>query len=222
MSDERRYHEDEVRQIFESASTAADARYDPASARNSLTLRELQDIGHQVGIEPERIAEAALAIDASRPPDPLPAVPISVRRTAPLSRAPTDAEWRMLVSDLRETFDAPGQLGQSAGIFEWRNGNLHAYIEPTPSGYRLRMGTRNTNLVAMAVAGAAGLVWSAAVFVGLSMTGDLAAGFLAPAIVSVLGAGALGTSLFRLRKWARTRADQMHHVAERARNLLGE
>ena len=212
MPDERRYDEDEVKRIFEAASTAAEA------PRGALTLRELQDIGHQVGIAPALISEAALAIDASRSPRPGSGIPVTVRQTVPLPRAPTDAEWRMLVSDLRETFDAPGKVGQSAGIFEWRNGNLHAYIEPTTAGYRLRMGTRNTGIVGMAVAGAAGLVWSAAVVAGLSTTGDV---LLVPAIVSVLGAGALGTSVFRLRNWARTRAIQMRHIGERARAMLG-
>jgi hypothetical protein len=213
MLDERRYDEDEVKRIFEAASTAAEA------PRGALTLRELQDIGHQVGIAPALISEAALAIDARRSVVPQSGFPVTVRQTVPLPRAPSDAEWRMLVSDLRETFDAPGKIGQSAGMFEWRNGNLHAFIEPTTAGYRLRMGTRNTGIVGMAVAGAAALVWSAAVVAGLSATGDV---LLVPGIVSVLGAGALGTSVFRLRNWARTRASQMRHIADRARAMLGD
>src|SRR5688500_19578562 len=104
MSDERRYDEDEVKRIFEAASTAAEA------PRGALTLRELQDIGHEVGIAPALISEAALAIDSTRPFEPPPGVPVTVRHTVSLSRAPTEAEWRMLVSDLRETFDAPGKL----------------------------------------------------------------------------------------------------------------
>src|SRR5688500_4682432 len=187
MSDERRYDEDEVKRIFEAASTAAEA------PRGALTLRELQDIGHEVGIAPALISEAALAIDASRPLQPQSAFPVTVRQTVPLPRVPTDAEWRILVSDLRETFDAPGKLGPN-GVFEWRNGNLHAYIEPTTAGYRLRMGTRNSGIVMTAVAGAGALVWSAAVVAGLTTTGDV---LVVPAIVSVVGAGVLGTSVFR-------------------------
>jgi hypothetical protein len=212
MTGERRYDEEEVKRIFEAASTAAEA------PRGALTLRELQDIGHQVGIAPALISEAALAIDASRPLEPPSAFPVTVRQTTRLSRAPTDAEWRILVSDLRETFDAPGKLGQSAGSYEWRNGNLHAYIEPTTAGYRLRMGTRNSGIVTTAIAGAAAIAWSAAAVVGLAEPGDFP---LIPAIVSFLGAGAIGTSVFRLRSWARTRAAQMQRIAGRARALLG-
>src|SRR5687767_12036627 len=211
MSDERRYDEDEVKRIFEAASTAAEA------PRGALTLRELQDIGHQVGIAPALISEAALALDASRPLEPQSAFPVTVRETVPLPRAPTDAEWRMLVSDLRETFDAPGKVAQSAGSYEWRNGNLHAYIEPTTAGYRLRMGTRNSGILTTAIAGAAGIAWSAAVVAGLYTAGDVVA---VPAIVSLLGVGAIGSSVVRLRNWARTRAQQMRHIAGRAQELL--
>jgi hypothetical protein len=211
MSGERRYDEEEVKRIFEVASTAAEA------PRGALTLRELQDIGHQVGIAPALISEAALALDASRPVEPASAFPVTVRQTVPLPRAPTDAEWRMLVSDLRETFDAPGKVGQSAGSYEWRNGNLHAYVEPTTAGYRLRMGTRNSGIVTTAIAGAAAIAWSAAVVAGFSTAGDFP---LIPAVVSFVGAGAIGTSVFRLRNWARTRAQQMRHIAARANELL--
>ncbi len=210
MPDERRYNEDEVKRIFEAASTAAEA------PRGALTLRELQDIGHEVGIAPALISEAALSLDAKRPAETS-ALPVTVREVVPLPRAPTDAEWRMLVSDLRETFDAPGKLGPP-GMFEWRNGNLHAYIEPTTAGYRLRMGTRNSGIVTTAIAGAAAIAWSAAVVAGFSTPGDFP---LIPAVVSFVGAGAIGTSVFRLRNWARTRAQQMRHIAGRAQALLG-
>jgi len=59
MSDERLFREEEIRQIFEAASTEPEPRYQSGSARNALTLRELQEIGRQVGIEPERIEQAA-------------------------------------------------------------------------------------------------------------------------------------------------------------------
>ena len=220
MSDERRYREEEVKQIFEAASMEPDTRNQSASTRDALTLRELQEIGRQVGIEPERIAEAARAIDSS-PPDADRLAPITVRRTVALPRAPTEAEWLMLVTELREIFDARGRVGDTGGIYEWSNGNLRAYIEPTTAGYRLRMGTRKSNAMALGVAGLAAIAWSTAVFVGLSLTGNLADGFLAPLIVSVLGAGTLGATLFRLRSWARTRAEQMEYIAGRAQALLG-
>jgi hypothetical protein len=221
MSDERLYREEEVNQIFEAAAKEPDTRHQPAPTGNALTLRELQEIGRQVGIEPKRIAEAARAIDSGAPAAQPFGVPITVRRTVALPRAPTEAEWLMLVTELRETFDAPGKVGASRGIYEWSNGSLHAFIEPTATGYRLRMGTRKRNAVAMGTAGLVGMAWSALALVGLSVTGNLAEGFMAPVIVSVLGAGVLGAALFRVPSWARTRAEQMERIARHAQALLG-
>ena len=67
MTDERRYGEEEVAAIFEAASGPAASRKDSRSASDSeqgLTLSELQSIGREVGISPDRIAEAAAALRA--------------------------------------------------------------------------------------------------------------------------------------------------------------
>ena len=143
-----------------------------------------------------------------------------MRRTAPLPRAPTEAEWLILVTEVRETFDASGYLGASKGLYEWSNGNLRVCIEPTATGHRLRMETRKNSAVGMGAAGVVGIGWSAFVVAGLSLTGNLAEGLLAPVIVSLLGAGSLGAALFRLPGWARTRAEQMEYIARRAQALL--
>lgn len=224
MNDARVYRDDEVRQIFELATSERDTPEPAGAASGALTLSELQDIGRQVGIPPDRIAQAAATIGSHAPAEyrrwPL-GVPIAVRKTVPLSRAPTAHEWDVLVTVLRETFDAPGLVRVERGIYAWSNGNLHAYIEPAVEGYRLRMGTRKGSAVATGMAGLVGIGWSAAAVIGLSLTGDLAQGFVAPAIVSLVGAGTLASTLFRLPGWARTRGEQMDHIAERARALIG-
>ena len=113
-----------------------------------LTLAELQAIGHEVGLPPERIFEAASALDRRREVPPSRTslgVPISVGLTVDLPRAPTDREWDMLVAELRTTFRARGRVESTGGSRQWVNGNLHAYVEPTQSGYRLRMGTLKGN-----------------------------------------------------------------------------
>src|SRR5678815_1596820 len=69
MADERRYQEDEGAEIFEAASAPALARGDAAPTQG-LTLAELQAIGREVGIAPERIAEAAASLARSQPPLP--------------------------------------------------------------------------------------------------------------------------------------------------------
>ena len=65
MSDERRYTDDEVAEIIQAASTPVVPREDLAdpTPATGLTLDQLQAIGREVGIAPERIAQAAAALD---------------------------------------------------------------------------------------------------------------------------------------------------------------
>lgn len=224
MSTERVYRDDEIRQIFERASQAEpDAAAPARGTGDALTLAQLQEIGREVGIPADRITRAALALaprtEVRVRTWPL-GVPIGVGRTADLPRLPTPREWAVLVAEIRETFDARGQLTGGGGFYEWRNGNLHVDIEPAAEGYRLRMGTRNGRAMVMGAAGLAALGWSAAVFVGLALTGDLSADFLAPTLASLLGAGSIGATMLQLPRWARTRATQMERIADRARELL--
>jgi hypothetical protein len=222
MTEMRRYREEEIRQIFEMAASDRDLPERSASPDNALTLSELQEIGSQVGIEPDRIAQAAWSmgsppLEVRRWPF---GIPIAVRRTVDLPRAPTQHEWDVLVTELRDTFDAPGHVTGGGGIYEWRNGSLHAYIEPAMGGYRLRMNTRKGSAVAMSMAGLVGIGWSALAFIGLSLTGDLDQGFLAPTLVSLVSGAGLASALLRLPGWARERGEQMEQIAHRARALI--
>ncbi|HYH83540.1 MAG TPA: hypothetical protein VEX86_27340 [Longimicrobium sp.] len=225
MPDERKYRDDEVAQIFEQAATARQSPAPHALApAEGMTLAELQAIGGEVGLAPERIAEAAAALDVRR--DVVRrsdfGMPVSVRRTVDLPRAPTDREWEMLVADLRETFNARGKEHSHGGIREWHNGNLHAYVEPTPTGgYRLRLGTTKGNALALNRVGAVALVMALVFFVILFLRGDVAAGIMAPLMFAAMGGGAMGINAVRLPGWAREREEQMAQVAARAQVLLG-
>jgi hypothetical protein len=225
MTGERRYRDDEIRRIFELASSEVEGAERSASSLNALTLGQLQEIGREVGIAPERIAQAARSLDSVATVEyrrwPF-GIPIAVRRTATLPRSPTPREWDVIVSTLRETFEASGRVVVSNGIFEWRNGNLHVFIEPVAAGYRLRMGTRKGSAVALSTAGLLGLGWSLAAFIGLALSGDLAQGFLAPTLLTLIGAGSLGSAVLRLPAWARTRDQQMEGVAQQVRSLLAD
>src|SRR5687768_14134439 len=129
---ERRYQEDEVREIFElAASESANETRTPAAA-SGLTLSEIQSIGAEVGLGPAQIARAAAVYSAgpAKPKRKLLGLPIEVGHMVQLPRPLTDQEWEQLVSELRSTFNAGGKLSVQGNIREWRNGNLHAYIEP--------------------------------------------------------------------------------------------
>ena len=135
MSDERRYQEDEVREIFEAAARARDAEGVAHPSRDGLTLAQLQEIGRDVGLSPARIAEAATALDlhrGARPRGTHLAMPVSVGMTVPLPRALDDHEWSLLVAELRQTFRARGQDRSSgSGRREppWRSATrIHARL----------------------------------------------------------------------------------------------
>ena len=225
MTRERRYDEDEVRQIFEAAA-AAGGRADPDTGpSDGLTLPELQAIGREVGLPPERIADAARAVELGPPRSPertLLGLPLAVGRTDPLPRAPTDREWEFMVADLRQTFRADGRVESHGRSRSWRNGRLHVYVEPAGDGYRLRSGTLKESAVNLSRAGLA--VMAAAVVVSLVslLTGDVSNIPAALGILGPLGAGFLGVGLVGLPSWARTRREQLEGFAARTRALLSE
>lgn len=223
MPDERRYRDEEVAEIFEAAATRPGRGTGALSPAEGLTLAELQAIGGEVGLAPERVAEAAAALDLRRdaPRRSDFGMPVSVRRTADLPRAPTDREWEMLVAELRETFGARGREGSRGEVREWSNGNLHAYVEPTPAGYRLRLGTTKGDAVGLNRVGATGLGMALVWLVVLFVAGGLPEGLFLPLVFGLMGGGALAWNALRLPPWAREREEQMERVAARAQALLG-
>jgi hypothetical protein len=147
-------------------------------------------------------------------------MPRSAGLTVNLPRAPTDREWDLIVTDLRATFGAIGGERSDRSSRQWWNGNLHALVEPTATGYRLRLGTVKGDAVAVTGIGIGGLVMAVVVFLA-SMLGDATdlAGALA---LALMGAGALGFNALRLPRWSRERQLQMESIAERTLALLGE
>jgi hypothetical protein len=225
VTEERRYREEEVREIFEAA---ARERPVPGSSRavvssEGLTLAELQAIGGEVGLAPDRVAEAAAALDrqgALLPRRTWLGIPYAVGRTVDLPRAPTDREWERLVADLRETFEARGKLESHGSIRGWSNGNLHAYVEPTDTGYRLRMGTLKGNASQMALIGVFGVLFGLMLLLTLLSKGRLAEAVFIPLIFGGGGVAALTTTALGLPRWANEREEQMEYIAARASTLL--
>jgi hypothetical protein len=226
MTEERRYRDDEIAAIFEAAATAPPAPGGQAPVpAEGLTLAELQSIGREVGVSPERIAESARALDhapVTTPGRHIAGVPISAGRMVALPRAPTDREWELLVVELRETFGARGRLNAQGGLREWRNGNLHACVEPTATGWRLRLGTLKSSAPAAAVIGSGAVVIGGAIGVMSLLTGGVGEQLLGPALIGIGGMATLAYNALRLPRWADTRARQMEHVAARARTIVAD
>lgn len=220
---ERRYRDDEVREIF-SLATANDARDPSLSAESGgMTLGELKHIGQEAGIEPARVAAAAALLDAQMKVAPVRrsfGLPIGVSRVIDLPRAPSDREWEQLVSLFRTTFDTQGQMATSGGMREWSEGNLHITVEPTAHGQQLRLRTLNDSAMVLNVLGS--LFGGMALLMGgvVAAAGKPEKALLVLGMFGTMAVVALGANVVRLPGWARKRDRQMEAIAEQAVRLL--
>jgi hypothetical protein len=215
---ERHYNEDEVAAIFRAAAEGSRSGPLPGGQGDGLTLRDLQVIAREVDIAPDAITRAARALDQAR----LPAAaqtflgfPIAVERTVALPRRLTDAEWELLVVELRRVFRARGTVRAQGSLREWSNGNLQALLEPTPTGHQLRMSTYKGDARASVAVGALALGMSAVVGVMAGVPAGLAAAGPGIAALATIGAALIANGALRLPSWARRRREQMDSVVER-------
>jgi hypothetical protein len=218
---ERRYTEEEAAEIFERAAQSQTQQSLPRqrAAHEGMTLAQLQEIGREVGIPSDLVAQAAgaLTVAEGRPMErKLLGLPIGVGRTVELQRRITDAEWEQLVVDLRETFDARGRVREEGTFRSWNNGNLQALIEPTATSHRLRLRTFNANARTYMATGVA-LLFGGGLAIALKVLGE---GVQIDTVtkLSILAAAGIGMFAFgalRLPAWARLRRQQMEEVAAR-------
>lgn len=221
---DRRFNEVEVAAIFERASKAPRRGQRQLGSGEGMTLAQLQEIGREVGIPPERLVEAAAAIElAGRSTSRrFLGLPIGVGLSIELGRKLSDEEWERFVADLRETFDAPGSMKQEGSSRHWSNGNLQAFLEPSATGHRIRLRTVKGDARGLMIGGLGllGFASSAMVIAALRglVIGDV--GFLLSlATLGTMGAGMFGVAGLRLPGWARLRSRQMEEVAARAAAL---
>jgi len=216
MSD-RRYDDEETAAIFLTAAENPQTAPPHAPRNEGLTLAELQEIGREVGIPPEAVAQAAQSLELRRQAvtRSFLGLPIGVERTVTLDRWLTDAEWDQLVVQLRETFRARGTVKSYGSLRQWSNGHLQALLEPTANGHRLRLGTvkgdaRTAMGSGLAIVGVAG-----AVAVSSALGGHLHAAISGIALLAIAGIGIFANGAFRVSSWARLRDQQMESIAAR-------
>ncbi len=218
---QRRYSQEEVAAIFERAAEAQHTTRRALPPGEGMTLADLQEIGSEVGIPAELVAEAARRLDHPMQPESrrFLGLPVGVGRTVELDRRLTEGEWEQLVVDLRETFDAKGRVSSEGSFRQWTNGNLQVLVEPTGTGHRVRMRTLHGNARGMMMGGItmAGL---AAVLSGVTvLTGTPATDPSSLAVLASLGAVLLGGGAVRIPGWARRRRRQMDAIAARIERL---
>lgn len=213
----RRYSDDEVAAIFARAIEAdAPTREQTAEREGGLTLAELHEIGREVGLSPESVTRAANGLQTGAPASARTVLgfPVAVERTIMLNRRLTDAEWELVVVKLRDAFDARGRLSAFGSFRQWRNGNLQALLEPTPTGHRLRLFTMKSSARAGIFMGTLLTAMSGAVALSGIAAGNLAGSLPGVAFLLTVGAGFFASGVLPLRSWARTRRRQMEMIAE--------
>lgn len=226
MTDERRYTEAEVVEIFDRATEDLGGEQIPSAAAG-MTLAQLQDIGGEVGIPQSRIASAAQSVTGVPAPRPAPKTlghPRRVEHVVALSRAPTDDEWERMVVDLREVFDAKGDLDGQGNLRTWSHRHLHVHVEPDGDGYRIRLDDANPDVQGMVAAGVSCLA-AAALFGFLLLTREVSGN--GPAVISTFaglmaigGAGLLVQARRSLPRWAQHRLTQFAGFGKRTKALL--
>ena len=213
MSD-RRFDKEEVAEIFRAASERSASLQQPVSDEKGLTIAELQSIGREVGIAPDAVAQAAIALDVRRSSTQRKflGIPIGVSRTIELDRRLTDDEWERLVSQLRAVFDAYGKTSSEGSFRRWSNGNLQVMLEPTETGQRLRLRTVNGGAQSYIAMGLAALGTAVAVSIPIAISGNLAHASTGISFLGIIGAGLIASTAIRLPRWARLRARQMETI----------
>jgi hypothetical protein len=213
--EERRFSEEEVAEIFRRATEAQQTARRQLPAGEGMTLAQLQEIGSEVGIPGELVAQAARSVTQIGGPTSRSflGLTVGVGRTIELGRRLSEAEWERLVVDLRETFNARGNVRSDGSFRQWTNGNLQALLEPTPTGHRVRLQTVKGDSLSLMTIGLGFLALSAGVLVVGTMTGGDP--LSSAAMLAAMGAGMFGLGAVRLPGWARLRRYQMESVAAR-------
>jgi hypothetical protein len=211
---ERRYTDDEVKAILAKATEGPMSAVRTDTAADGMTLAELQGIAREVGIPVDAVALAARSLD-ERPAAvarTFLALPLGVERGVELQRRLTDSEWEQLVVELRRAFNATGVVRTDGAFRQWRNGNLQALLEPTPTGQRLRLSTRNGLARTWMRGGLAAMGVTAALAISMAVAGRLGNAMPGVLMLGLIGAGMFSLGALRLPAWARRRARQFETI----------
>lgn len=222
MSKERRYQDHEIREILDLALGEEDRPAQSLPSADGLTLVELQEVGLEVGLPPERVAQAVAAYEGrgeAMPRRTTLGLPTSVGRIVSLSRSPADREWELLIAELRTTFGVKGEVASHGGLREWSNNYLHAFIEPTESGYRLRLVDTSAAMAGIVVGGFL-LAFALMIFLALLSKENVGFRMFIPAFFGLFGAGVAVASARWIPKWAREQESRMEHISRHAATLL--
>jgi hypothetical protein len=222
----RRYSDDEVREIFARATEAqvgAGGRSSLPATRDGLTLQQLQEIGAEAGIGAAEIAAAARRIALRSQPDAPTVMGIvnGAAYTVRLARRLSDDEWEQFVVRLRETFRARGKSQAEGSLRSWQNGNLQVLLEPDGSGHRVRFLTERRDAGVRIRFGFWTLTFAvpmtAIAFSGGTGDGMAALQFYGPLVAAAMFISATG--LVGIKRWSRERQAQFEALGDELLSL---
>jgi hypothetical protein len=219
---ERRYSDDEVAAIFARATETQQEAPRHSTPGEGMTLAELQEIGREVGIDPDEVARAARSLEAAPairqpPPARYLGLPVGVAHVVELPYRMTEAAWERLVVDLRETFDAPGRVRSDGTFRQWSNGNLQVLVEPYGEGQRVRFRTmKGSSRSLMTIGGIFMVIALVMIVMGLLTPGNIIFRAANDAgTFALVGAILFGVGAVQVPGWARLRKSQMEEIADR-------
>lgn len=235
---ERRFTEREIARIFERASSIEQAEPDRRSTSDEallpdrprgLTLAQLQEIGREVGIQPEHISRAVAELDRPLPPG-LEALwgPPRVARAIRSVEGPVDEQgMTRLVRIVEERVPAQGTVSEALGAVRWTAHERHldrqVSFEPDDRETLIRVEERYSRAIAGIVhLLPAGYGVMFGLTMGLEWVGGTAAGLLGAVVLGLVAftLGRLVWSAMARRSRARTYA-LAEELAEVASRIVG-
>ena len=227
MSNERRYSEKEIAEIFHLASKEQESWRKNQSLSEGLSLSELQQIGEESGITPEFIAQAAAALENNTgffESESLFGFPLAVSNKILLPRKLTEDEWERLVVDLRETYQKEGAITRDGSFLKWTDGDISVLAEPTGTGYQLRMTTAPQRKGATKFVlglGVAVVLISLIFWVQVFFLGKVQWSTIAPGLFFLVIGMLPLFPLFFTPKWAERHRTKMEGIAKRLQERIG-
>jgi hypothetical protein len=221
---ERRFNDQEVAKILESALSENMDRALPARTSEGMTLAELQDIAREVGIDPVGVERAALALsEPAGRRSPMLGAPTTVQHERTVEGEVSQEHMQELVTTIRRVMARQGVVSVELDSLEWRARDALGarYVSITPGKGRTLIRALGNFRDGVA-----------ALFGGGTVLGFLSLAFLkASGLLSILGfwaapvvaAAAFFPARFVWRRKARQEEDDLRAVVARlAEQLAGE
>ena len=221
MSSQRRFKEEEIAKIFEKATRAQNAANEEGGTDEGLSLEELKHIGESTGINPAFILQAIADLDKDASLFSIQkhmGFSYGITRSVKLPASFSERDWERLVVDFRKTFNHRGTIKKDGSFREWTHQFTHAYVEPTPDGYELKLEAKNGNIKPLLWAGIVYIFFAFFLFAILSSGAEpgLKTALTISGLALAAGLGMSSVPFFASPRWIRKKEQQFDEICQRA------